>query len=102
VQADHQLRERLAIIPQESFLFGGTVRLNIDPSGKKTDAELNDALSLVQTSTAASKGVREKFHLDTEVHAEGSNFLAGEKQLCECTSREAEQHVAPKGCNGKH
>ena len=54
---------------------------NMDPEGTKSDAELNDALNLIYTSSAASKSIRDKFRLDTEVHTDGANFSAGEKQL---------------------
>ena len=57
-------------------------RSNIDPEGKHSDADLNDALSLIHSDPSASKGIREKYHLNTEVEPDGGNFSAGEKQLC--------------------
>jgi ABC-type multidrug transport system fused ATPase/permease subunit len=54
---------------------------NIDPEGHRTDAELNDALRLIHSSPSASQSIRDKFRLEVEVEAEGSNFSAGEKQL---------------------
>nr|XP_031864006.1 uncharacterized protein CI109_000650 [Kwoniella shandongensis]KAA5531078.1 hypothetical protein CI109_000650 [Kwoniella shandongensis] len=75
------LRERLAIIPQDSFLFGGSVRENIDPTGSHTNAELNLALGLVHHNPSASQTLQEKFHLDAVVADEGLNFSAGEQQL---------------------
>jgi ABC-type transport system involved in cytochrome bd biosynthesis fused ATPase/permease subunit len=75
------VRSRLAIIPQDAFLFGGTVRENIDPTGARTDAELNDAMGLVHRSSSSSAALKEKFNLEGIVANEGSNFSAGERQL---------------------
>lgn len=37
-------RSRLAIIPQDPFLFSGSIRENLDPQGQRTDAELCEVL----------------------------------------------------------
>ena len=58
-------------------------RDNIDPAGERSDAELNDALSLIHSNPRASSSLRDKFRLEANVMAEGSNFSAGEKQLRE-------------------
>ncbi|WVQ85784.1 hypothetical protein IAT38_007951 [Cryptococcus sp. DSM 104549] len=77
------LREGVGIIPQEAFLFKGTVRENLDPQGKHTDAHLNSLLSLIHTDPImpSSQSLRDKFRLDAPVGDAGSNFSAGEKQL---------------------
>lgn len=59
---------------------------NIDPAGLRTDAELNDCLSLINANANASSSLRDKFRLDTEVQNEGKNFSAGECQLREFPS----------------
>ncbi|WVQ76015.1 hypothetical protein IAR50_005651 [Cryptococcus sp. DSM 104548] len=73
------LRQRLSVIPQEAFLFGGTIRENIDPTGSKLDAELIYAVNVVCAD--AFDRLRRKFQLDVVVKDGGSNFSVGEKQL---------------------
>jgi ATP-binding cassette subfamily B protein len=73
------LRERIVVVPQEGFLFNGTIRENIRIArGDATDAEIDEALRAV--------GVLERFSslpqgLDTEVRERGSRLSAGERQL---------------------
>lgn len=73
------------------MLFAGSLRSNLDPTGKATDQELYAALKrvgLVKSESAAaargsgSPGLKSKqgrFDLDAEVRDDG--FSAGEKQL---------------------
>jgi ATP-binding cassette, subfamily B, bacterial len=73
------LRERIVVVPQEGFLFGGTVRENIRIARPAaTDEDVAEALSSI--------GVLERFEelaegLDTEVRERGSRLSAGERQL---------------------
>jgi len=73
------LRERIVVVPQEGFLFNGTIRENLRiAKSDATDAEIDNALHAL--------GVFERFlafpqGLDTEVHERGSRLSAGERQL---------------------
>nr|XP_019008004.1 cadmium ion transporter [Kwoniella pini CBS 10737]OCF46785.1 cadmium ion transporter [Kwoniella pini CBS 10737] len=77
------VRERIGIIPQDAFLFQGTIRNNLDPTGIHSDEYLNSLLNLIQSDSLlpSSKSIKEKFKLDSQVNFEGSNYSAGEKQL---------------------
>jgi len=74
-----ELRNRIVVVPQEGFLFAGTVRDNIRVGRlDATDAEVDEAV--------AELGLLERFEafpdgLDTEVRERGSRLSAGEKQL---------------------
>jgi ATP-binding cassette subfamily B protein len=73
------LRERIVVIPQEGFLFDGSVRDNLFIARPEaTNDELLSALD--------SLGLRGRFEalpegLDTQVRERGSRLSAGERQL---------------------
>jgi len=73
------LRRRIIVVPQEGFLFAGTLRDNVRVGRPEaTDAEVEDALEVL--------GLLERFSafpegLETEVRERGSRLSAGERQL---------------------
>ena len=73
------LRQRIAVVPQEGFLFNGTIRDNVRVArAEASDEEVEAALDAL--------GVRDRFEalpqgLETEVRERGSRLSAGEKQL---------------------
>jgi ATP-binding cassette subfamily B protein len=73
------LRGRIVVVPQEGYLFAGTVRDNVlVGKADATDEEIRDAI--------AALGLENRFDafpdgLDTEVRERGSRLSAGERQL---------------------
>lgn len=73
------LRRQLGVVPQEAFLFAGTIRDNVSfARPEATDAEVREAIESVGMAdlvAAMPDG------LDTVVHERGSSLSAGERQL---------------------
>ncbi|MGZ8765364.1 MAG: ABC transporter ATP-binding protein, partial [Acidimicrobiia bacterium] len=73
------LRERIVVVPQEGFLFAGTIRDNIRigrPGASDDDiAAAIEAVGLTERFAALSEG------LETEVRERGSRLSGGERQL---------------------
>ncbi|MES1907355.1 MAG: hypothetical protein MHM6MM_000489 [Cercozoa sp. M6MM] len=77
------LRRAVSVIPQQPFLFGGSLRKNLDPFDTiEDDDELWRALSIVRLDCK----VRDNGGLDMLVREGGSNFSVGERQLV-CVAR---------------
>uniref|UniRef100_A0A8B9GHU7 Multidrug resistance-associated protein 7 n=1 Tax=Amazona collaria TaxID=241587 RepID=A0A8B9GHU7_9PSIT len=77
-----ELRSRLAVIPQDPFLFSGSIRENLDPQGKRTDAELHEVLEQCHLwDTVIQMG-----GLDSELGERGKSLSVGQRQLV-CLAR---------------
>jgi ATP-binding cassette, subfamily C (CFTR/MRP), member 1 len=76
------LREQIAIIPQDPTLFEGTLRLNLDPENICSNKELKDLL--IQASLQDLL-LRDEKGLDQQIEEKGQNLSSGERQLiCIC------------------
>lgn len=80
----HDLRSQISIIPQDPFLFSGSLRRNLDPFSEFNDDVLWNALedvklkeSMTDSSTAG---------LDFIVTEGGANLSVGQRQLV-CLAR---------------
>jgi ABC-type multidrug transport system fused ATPase/permease subunit len=76
---EHSLRSQLGIVPQEGFLFSGTIRDNIAfGSPDATDAEVWEAAAAVGAHDFIE---RLPDGYDTEVGERGGHLSAGQRQL---------------------
>lgn len=73
----NHFRSRLAIIPQNPFLFSGTVRENLDPLNQYADLHIYKALERCKVHSL----VYRLGGLGATLDESGSNLSAGQKQL---------------------
>ncbi|XP_066556292.1 ATP-binding cassette sub-family C member 2 [Amia ocellicauda] len=79
----HDLREKLNIIPQDPILFSGTLRLNLDPLDRYSDAQLWLALEMCHLKDFVQILPKQLHH---EVSEGGDNLSVGQRQLL-CLAR---------------
>ena len=73
------LRSQLGVVPQEAFLFAGSIRTNLGFGRTNiTDAEIEEAIDVVGLRDLVA---RLPDGIDTVVHERGQTLSAGERQL---------------------
>ncbi|KAF2717771.1 P-loop containing nucleoside triphosphate hydrolase protein [Polychaeton citri CBS 116435] len=92
----HDLRSRLAIIPQDPVLFSGTLRSNLDPFNEYSDLQLLEALKRIDSANSMPIDSRSETSMRRlsvfnsglmwPITSGGSNLSQGEKQLI-CLAR---------------
>jgi len=76
-----KLRSNLTVIPQDPFIFNGTLKYNVDPIGIFQDKEIEKCLKIIGFNyTNDEKGIEKK------IEDNGGNLSVGEKQLI-CIAR---------------
>lgn len=76
------LRSRITVIPQDPTMFQGSLRFNLDPEYKHSEAEI---LALVTKAQLQHLIENDPAGLDMDISENGSNLSSGERQLiCIC------------------
>ena len=68
----------MAMIPQDPFMFAGTIRSNLDPFDEHRDDAVWEVLDKVGLRSTMEKNAK---RLDAEVIDNGANFSLGQRQL---------------------
>ena len=79
----YEHRRRISVIPQDPFLFSGTLKYNMDPFGDFSDEEIWSALDKAYIKRMV-ESLSNK--LSSNVDEDGVNFSTGERQLL-CLAR---------------
>jgi ATP-binding cassette subfamily C (CFTR/MRP) protein 10 len=77
-----ELREQLVIIPQEPFLFSGTIRENLDPFRFCSERQILDVVK----KSKLDKLISRLGGLNAKISDQGDSLSAGQKQLL-CLAR---------------
>ncbi len=73
----NRLRDGISVVPQDAFLFTGTLRENLDPGNQVADVDLHAALRTVGLTAEGEDAGRFKL----ESNCRDDTFSAGERQL---------------------
>ncbi|NXP08873.1 MRP6 protein, partial [Thinocorus orbignyianus] len=79
----HDLRTKITVVPQDPVLFSGSLRMNLDPLNRCTDADIWTALELTQLKNFVADLPDQ---LEYKCTDQGENLSTGQKQLV-CLAR---------------
>lgn len=80
-----KLRRMVLTLPQETLIFQGTLRENIDPRRERSDQDIWTALEACQISSVLKSKYGENA-LDQDLSSDGTDLSAGQRQLV-CAAR---------------
>ncbi|KAI1764440.1 abc transporter [Hypoxylon sp. FL1150] len=79
-----RLRESVSFVPQDSVIFSGDIRSNLDPLGTLDETELQSILAacnLIQARDDGSQSAGPRLSIHTQVAGNGKNFSNGQRQI---------------------
>ena len=76
-----ELRSEICLVPQDPFLFEGTLKQNLDPLGKHREDEIIDVMAAMDFSNLFHHGQNLRSLLNIKIEENGRNCSLGEKQL---------------------
>ncbi|KAI1416998.1 abc transporter [Hypoxylon sp. FL1857] len=79
-----RLRESISFVPQDSMVFSGDIRSNLDPLGRLDNTELQSVLTacnLIQTRDVDGQEPGFGLSIHSQVAGSGKNFSSGQRQI---------------------
>ncbi|KAI0152155.1 abc transporter [Hypoxylon sp. NC0597] len=79
-----RLRESISFVPQDSVIFSGDIRSNLDPLGRLDETELQSVLTacnLIQARSIDGQAPSFGLSIHTRIAGNGKNFSSGQRQI---------------------